>query len=194
MSNSAWPANMKSRSNHRIVTSALLYMLFCAAGNLLGAPLETAPQTIAFVKAHCLRCHGPEKAEGDLRVDRLDSDVSKPGSSEPWRNILARVESGEMPPKKEPRPPQAQMADFVARLSAQLDAAAAKDRTTGRVVLRRLNRVEYENTVNDLFAVAVSVKETLPEDAVAHGFDNVGAALNISPVQMDAISKRRTRS
>lgn len=90
-----------------------------------------------------------------------------------------------MPPKKEPRPPQAQTADFVAGLSAQLDTAAAKARTNGRVVLRRLNRVEYENTVNDLFAVKVEVKETLPEDAVSHGFDNVGAALNISPVQME---------
>ena len=53
------------------------------------------------------------------------------------------------------------------------------------MVLRRLNRVEYENTVRDLFAVNVSVKEMLPEDAIAQGFDNVGAALNISPVLME---------
>src|SRR6185295_14685709 len=50
---------------------------------------------------------------------------------------------------------------------------------------RRLNRVEYENTVRDLFAVNVAVKEILPEDAIAQGFDNVGAALNISPVLME---------
>jgi hypothetical protein len=52
-------------------------------------------------------------------------------------------------------------------------------------VLRRLNRVEYENTVRDLFDVNVAVKELLPEDAVSHGFDNVGAALNISPVLIE---------
>jgi hypothetical protein len=51
--------------------------------------------------------------------------------------------------------------------------------------LRRLNRVEYENTVRDLFGVNVSVKEILPEDASSHGFDNVGAALNISPVHVE---------
>src|SRR6201999_2700519 len=70
-------------------------------------------------------------------------------------------------------------------LATDLDAAAAKLRTDGRVVLRRLNRVEYENTVRDLFAVKVAVMETLPEDATSHGFDNVGAALNISPVQIE---------
>src|SRR6185295_11002531 len=67
---------------------------------------------------------------------------------------------------------------------AQL-AASAKDTNEGRTVLRRLNRVEYENTVRDLFAVNVAVKEILPEDATANGFDNVGAALNISPVLME---------
>ncbi len=189
MSHSTSPAEIsstdrKSRSGRRILASALLVLLG-AAGNLPGAPPETAPQSIAFVKQHCLRCHGPEKAKGDLRLDRLESDFSKPDSFEQWREILARVKSGEMPPKKEPRPPQPQVDEFVARLSAQLDAAAAKERTNGRVVLRRLNRVEYENTVNDLFAVKVDVKETLPEDAISHGFDNVGAALNISPVQME---------
>ncbi|NDA68779.1 MAG: DUF1592 domain-containing protein, partial [Verrucomicrobia bacterium] len=92
---------------------------------------------------------------------------------------------GEMPPKKEPRPPAAQAQTFVRQLNAKLDEASAKQRAAGRVVLRRLNRVEYENTVSDLFAVDVRVKEMLPEDAVAQGFDNVGAALNISPVLME---------
>jgi mono/diheme cytochrome c family protein len=175
---------MKSWSRSRILQSAL-FVLCCTAGNRSAASLEAAPPTIAFLQAHCLRCHGPEKAEGDFRLDQWDADFSKPGNFEHGRKILARVQTGEMPPKKEPRPPQSQVTAFVAGLSAKLDAAAAQAKSNGRVVLRRLNRVEYENTVNDLFAVKVSVKETLPEDAVSHGFDNVGAALNISPVQME---------
>jgi hypothetical protein len=74
---------------------------------------------------------------------------------------------------------------FVKQLTAQMDEVAKQRRAEGRVVLRRLNRVEYENTVRDLFDVDVSVKEMLPEDAIAHGFDNVGAALNISPVLIE---------
>jgi mono/diheme cytochrome c family protein len=158
---------------------------------VLGAALNSpAAPTLdnhagAFLKEHCLRCHGPEKAKGDLRLDQLDTDFSKPSTFERWREVVTRVQSGEMPPKKEPRPPAAQVQTFVRQLNAQLEAASAKQRAEGRVVLRRLNRVEYENTVRDLFAVDARVKEILPEDAIAQGFDNVGAALNISPVLME---------
>lgn len=85
----------------------------------------------------------------------------------------------------EPRPRPEHVAEVVQRISARLDEEAANQRSEGRVVLRRLNRVEYENTVRDLFDVNVSVREMLPEDAVSQGFDNVGAALNISPVLIE---------
>lgn len=141
--------------------------------------------TQTFFKEHCLHCHGVDEAKGDLRLDRLDADLSQPTTFERWREIVARVESGEMPPKGEPRPQATQVASFVKQQTARLEEAAAKQRADGRVVLRRLNRVEYENTVRDLFDVNVSVKEMLPEDAFAQGFDNVGAALNISPVHIE---------
>lgn len=155
------------------------------ASDSSGAPAPVDTLTTAFFKGHCLRCHGPEKAKGDLRLDQLDADVSQPSNFERWREIFTRVQSGEMPPKKEPRPPAAQVTEVLHRLSVRLDEASGKQRAEGRVVLRRLNRVEYENTVRDLFEVNVMVKEMLPEDAVAQGFDNVGAALNISPVLME---------
>jgi len=148
-----------------------------------GAKLDS--HTGAFLKEHCLRCHGPEKVKGDLRLDQLDTDFSKPSVFERWREVVSRVQSGEMPPKKEPRPDAAQVQAFVRQLNARLDEASAKHRAAGRTVLRRLNRVEYENTVNDLFNVSVMVKEMLPEDTIAQGFDNVGAALNVSPVLME---------
>jgi len=64
----------------------------------------------------------------------------------------------------EPPPDAGQAADAAAR-AAQ-----------GRVVLRRLNRVEYENTVRDLLGITVNLKEQLPQDGAADGFDNAGAA------------------
>ena len=158
-------------------------LVFASRSFAAAAPLDT--QTAAFINEHCLRCHGPEKAKGDFRLDQLDTDFSKSSAFERWREVVTRVQSGEMPPTKEPRPPAAQVQTFVRQLSARLDAASAKQRAEGRVVLRRLNRVEYENTVRDLFAVDVRVKEMLPEDTIAQGFDNVGAALNISPVLME---------
>ncbi|MCA9193225.1 MAG: DUF1592 domain-containing protein [Planctomycetales bacterium] len=138
-----------------------------------------------FFEQHCLRCHGPTKSKGDLRLDQLDAELTEPSTFDRWQGIVARVASGEMPPEKEPHPKPDQIADLVTRLSARLDEAATKRISEGRVVLRRLNRVEYENTLNDLFDVNVSVKDMLPEDATAQGFDNVGAALNVSPVLIE---------
>lgn len=138
--------------------------------------------TRTFFAEHCLRCHGSAKAQGNLRLDQLDSDLSNPATLERWLQITARLQSGEMPPQDEPRPQPEKLTALLSRLTTQLESASASQRRAGRVVLRRLNRVEYQNTLNDLFKVNVSVKDMLPEDAVAGGFDNVGAALNISPV------------
>jgi mono/diheme cytochrome c family protein len=177
----------------RFWTAFLLIELVCASAGLRAAenppvvPESEGINGIAqpFFQEHCLRCHGPDVAKGGLRLDQLADDVSSPTTFNLWREVVSRLQLGEMPPAEEPRPEQEQIADIVQRLSARLDEAAAKQRSEGRVVLRRLNRVEYENTVRDLFDVDVSVKEMLPEDTISHGFDNVGAALNISPVLIE---------
>src|SRR5262245_63044262 len=63
---------------------------------------------------------------------------------------------------------------------------AAADRAQREVVYRRLNRTEYENTIRDLFGVRAEVAAMLPEDAQAHGFDNIGAALAASTELVEA--------
>lgn len=141
--------------------------------------------THSFFRDHCLDCHGETNAEGELRLDQLEADLAMPDTFRRWQQILERVKSGEMPPTTEPRPQPQQVTDFVMQLTARLDQAARSQPSESRVVLRRLNRVEYENTLNDLFNVRVSIADMLPEDAIAQGFDNVGAALNVSPVLIE---------
>lgn len=158
---------------------------------VLGAPITSwaAPasdsQTSAFIQTHCLRCHGPEKTKGDLRLDQLDMDFSKSATIGRWWEVLTRVQSGEMPPKTEPRPEPAQLQAFVSQLSTRLNEAGAKRRAEGRVVLRRLNRTEYENTVRDLLGVQTPLKDLLPQDSSAEGFDNIGEALHTSSFLLD---------
>src|SRR5262249_4188968 len=95
-------------------------------------------------------------------------------------------DAGEMPPKGKPRPPardvQALTGWIVPRVAAA-DAAARAAR--GRVILRRLNRVEYENTIRDLLGINAKLKEQLPEDGSADGFDNAGAANHTSSFLME---------
>jgi len=156
-----------------------LFAMVIAAGGLSAAPPFPFQ---AFLDQHCVRCHAGEKAKGDFRISELTLDFGVKKNRSLWEKVHQQITSGEMPPKTRPRPDEKAsrtLTDWIVKQSADVRGKE------GRVVLRRLNRVEYENTVRDLFSVNVSVKEMLPEDANAQGFDNVGAALNISPVLME---------
>src|SRR5205807_6440161 len=84
-----------------------------------------------------------------------------------------------------PRPPENAASALTHWVRDQLASAAARRAAEGRVVLRRLNRVEYENTVRDLLGVEIDLKEMLPLDTSAHGFDNIGDALHVSSFLME---------
>ncbi|MCY2986159.1 MAG: DUF1592 domain-containing protein [Planctomycetota bacterium] len=184
---------MKSlaHSTSLLILSALFAASYVQADDtptVAAAAVDTANMhSIAkpFFDEHCVLCHGASDTQGRLRLDTLDSDLTRPATFDAWRKIVQRIQSGEMPPATEPRPKPEQIAQTVNELTSRLNAAAAQRRAEGRVVLRRLNRIAYENTLCDLFDVKVSVKEMLPEDAISQGFDNVGTALNISPVLME---------
>ncbi len=57
--------------------------------------------------------------------------------------------------------------------------------TKSAVVMRRLNRIEYENTIRDLLGIQVELKELLPPDSSANGFDNSADALHTSSFLME---------
>lgn len=160
----------------RIPTSVLLFAL--AIGGQAGAfdaPLRP------FFDNHCAECHDDVTAKGGLDLFALGTDLSDDAIAAKWERIFDRVAQGEMPPKDEPRPAAAERNSFSNSLGKSLmEAHAAKKGT----VLRRLNRREYENTINDLFGTHVRVADLLPEDGRSHEFDNVGDALSVSMVQM----------
>ncbi|WP_254507322.1 DUF1592 domain-containing protein [Anatilimnocola floriformis] len=168
---------------HRRIWIWGLGCLALFAARVTAAELD-APTT-AFLKQHCVRCHNDKKTEGELRLDQLGDDLADGRTFEQWQAVVARLRAGDMPPKDQPKPPAADVATVLRRVSSRLDAAALARRAEGRTTLRRLNRTEYENTVRDLFAVEVAVKELLPEDTIAFGFDNVGSALSVSPVLIE---------
>ena len=139
-----------------------------------------------FFARHCLDCHGGEKPKGDLRLDQLAPDFVDEASRERWHGVLERLEAGTMPPKAKPRPPEPDVRALSDWITERVEAANAERRVAqGRVVLRRLNRIEYENTVRDLLGVDANLKELLPLDTSADGFDNVGHALHMSSFLMD---------
>lgn len=140
----------------------------------------------AFLSDYCLDCHGADKPEAGFRIDDLSFEFDDARSFTRWLKLFHKIDSGEMPPKDADRPPQADVARVSKWLRQTLvDADRKRQQRDGRVVLRRLNRYEYEQTIRDLFAIDVDLKELLPEDSTSHGFDNIGEALNVSSVLME---------
>ena len=90
----------------------------------------------------------------------------------------------QMPPEEEKQPEVAASGRFADWLTAELGRAEIARRST-RVVLRRINRAEYNNTIRDLVGVDFSPADQFPEDPPAGGFDNIGQALSISPLQLE---------
>jgi mono/diheme cytochrome c family protein len=139
-----------------------------------------------FLARHCFDCHSGDKPKADLRLDRLSADLSDAAARETWTAVVERIEAGEMPPKEKPRPPNADLRAVLKSIMPPLAAAIAAARgRQGRTVLRRRNRVEYQNTIRDLLGVHIDLAERLPIDGSANGFDNSGAALHTSSFLME---------
>ena len=134
-----------------------------------------------FLKAYCISCHGPEKQKGDRRFDHLTGDFTNLEEAEISQEILDQLNLDEMPPKGKTQPPVAELKQVISHLTKSLaKAREMAHENSGKVVLRRLNRIEYLNTIRDLFELKMidfDPTTTFPPDDPLDGFDNVGEGL-----------------
>ena len=141
-----------------------------------------------FLKAHCIRCHGPDDEGGDLRLDNLSRDFQAGTDAHHWAEALDKVNSGEMPPAEEAQPTQNEIADFINDLNARLkEGRAARMAARPAVAHYRLSRKEYENTIYDLLGVRYDPTKPgeLNEDTLWHGYERIGSQLALSPSHVD---------
>ena len=121
--------------------------IWCAgSAEVVAADPPDAP-VAAFLLQHCQQCHGETKPKSRPRLDRMEADFTQPDMVEQWLSIQNRLQAGEMPPEDQPRPDAEQVAAVIEWIDARLVEVAARRKAEGRTVLRRLNRVEYQNTV-----------------------------------------------
>jgi mono/diheme cytochrome c family protein len=142
----------------------------------------------AFLETHCVSCHGPDKAKGDLRFDKLSRNYRMGEDAHLWAEVLEKVNSGEMPPEDEPQPKQEAIATFVAKLDARIkEGKAARMAARPAVAHYRLSRKEYQNTVYDLLGVRYDPTKpgALNEDTLWHGYERIGSQLSLSPSHVD---------
>ncbi|HWE02234.1 MAG TPA: DUF1592 domain-containing protein [Tepidisphaeraceae bacterium] len=160
-------------------------MSLSIAGMARGA--ELPPAARAFITSRCTECHDADSKKGGLDLTALPVGLDDPALEAKWTLVYDRVQRGEMPPKKKSVPPANERDGFLRSLGGILSAHdAAREAATGRVVMRRLNRAEYENTVHDLLGIDTPLAYLLPEDATAFGFDNDAEALRLSVSQIES--------
>lgn len=138
-----------------------------------------------FFAAYCNQCHAGAKPKGDFAVDatHLPNDFLDAAARAKWKEIVNVLNSHEMPPKKEKQPDAKSVAAVVDWITEQSVRAELAKRESS-IVLRRLNREEYHNTIRDLFGLDYDVSG-FPQDPPAGGFDNNGGALTVSPLHIE---------
>lgn len=161
-----------------VVVFVILVVADCATGK---EPWREA--LTPFLSDFCLDCHSGDDPQGGLNFPGLSHELEDAESIRRWTMIHDRIAAGEMPPPDAALPDDEDRSAAVRQLSAALLQADVLRRD---VVLRRLNRNEYENSVRDLFGVEVRLKELLPQDTSMAGFDNVGEGLAVSPEALQA--------
>ena len=143
---------------------------------------------------YCGHCHGPEAMEAGLRTDDATTSLDVLENSKKWKKILEMLEFGAMPPEGEEKPTAEERTRVIGYLESTLfdiDCKEVKD--PGRVTIRRLNRLEYNNTIRDLLGLDLDLASGFPSDDVGEGFDNIGDVLTLPPLlfekYMDAAEK-----
>lgn len=149
-------------------------------------PLSWDRKIHQVVRRYCVKCHNADDASGDVDLAR-DEDIRLIlQHRQTWETALSLIEQGEMPPE-DARQPSAEerenLIKFIRRTLEDLDCSDGAD--PGRPSVRRLNRIEYDLTVEDLTGLAMHLAEDFPPDESAYGFDHLGDVLSMSPTQVE---------
>ena len=174
----------------RIVTpvkSSLYFLSVCVAASAVAATdFDRVVQP--YLEEHCTKCHDEDVQKGEFRLDKLSRKVGAENSPQ-WLEVMERINSGEMPPKKEKKQPRAeesaQVVDWIAARMKEGEAARMASRA--KVTYNRLTRDEFVNTIRDLIGVQYDAKDpgNLLEDPEWHGFERIGSVLTLSPSNIE---------
>ncbi len=163
-----------------------------------GAAAQSFEADVApLVETSCMTCHGARTAT-PLDIARLGHDLTDCATFRAWERIYERVENGEMPPRGVRRPDAAVVETALGSLKRALVDANLAARNGPRTPLRRLTRLEYAYTIQDLLgvdeAVGLDLSQGLPAEADSGGFDTVAANQSMSPLHVRAYLEAADRA
>lgn len=139
-----------------------------------------------LVESSCIHCHD-EGTDTDLNFESLGHDLTDADTFRMWEKIFDRTSAGEMPPKSEDRPNADELKSALTSLKDDLYAASVENqRTVGRVPGRRLTKLEFGYTLQDLLLIENNITSGIPNEIDAGTFDTVGSNQRISAVHLES--------
>ena len=132
---------------------------------------------------YCVGCHNSRVKAGELALDTLSLDAVHQ-NSDVWEKAIRKLRGRLMPPPTSRQPDQREIDAFVTWMEAQLDLTSGGP-VTGHVPAQRLSRTEFATSVNDLLGIELDATQILPAEIEVNGFENIAAALTVSPAFLD---------
>ncbi len=139
-----------------------------------------------ILEYYCFDCHGYDDTEGGVDLLALQEAGKIYSERKTWEKALKQTKAEAMPPDGEEAPTPEERELIISWIHEKLSYIDPnKPVDPGHVTVRRLNRIEYDNTINDLFEIHSTFSSAFPDDGVGYGFDNIGDVLTISPIAME---------
>ena len=130
-------------------------------------------------------CHGEGAKKGKMVLDEHSNHADIVGDDELWKMVWENLHRRNMPPADKAQPADKEIDKILTWIEKTVFDHDPEKTDPGHVVLRRLNRVEYKNTIRDLFGVNIETESLFPADDTGHGFDTIGEVLTLSPLLME---------
>ncbi|MCW1886480.1 DUF1592 domain-containing protein [Luteolibacter flavescens] len=170
-----------------LIQAAAMTVIAGAAGHAQTTTVEARweSEALPLLETYCYDCHGDGIKKGELAIDKFGSIAEMQQNREVWKRIRDHIKHRLMPPLDEDQPTVAEREKMLAWIDDAVFPVDPKNPDPGRVTLRRLNRVEYQNTLRDLLGTDVNVMDLIPPDDSGYGFDNIGDVLTLSPAHLE---------
>lgn len=145
----------------------------------LRAELESVPEPVQDILFEsCFECHDGDSEKGGINLDQVEIPWGDPGAVAQWYKVFKVIDHGHMPPPDKPQLSEEKKKELLAFLDAEL----REHTSIGGTLPRRLNRLEYQNTIRTTFRMdEFELPIGFPKDNREHGFDTVSEALVLSP-------------
>lgn len=138
-----------------------------------------------ILENYCYDCHADDVNKAGVAFDKFNPNADPAASRDMWFKAFKNLRSGLMPPARKAQPTDAEKQVILSWIKSDIFRIDPQNPDPGRVTVRRLNRVEYRNTVRDLLSVDYDTQAEFPPDDTGNGFDNNSDVLTLSPTLLE---------